>query len=38
MMDPDDAAYQDLVDLVEQFGLGGVTFFSGKTHRIKSPS
>ena len=29
MMDPDDAAYQDLVDLVEQFGLGGVTFFQG---------
>ena len=29
MMDPDDAAYQDLVDMVEQFGLGGVTFFQG---------
>lgn len=28
-MDPDDAAYRDLVDLVEGFGLGGVTFFQG---------
>lgn len=29
MTDPDDAAYQDLVDMVERFGLGGVTFFQG---------
>jgi len=29
MMDPDDAAYQDLVDMVERFGLGGITFFQG---------
>ncbi len=27
--DPDDPAYQELTALVEEFGLGGVTFFQG---------
>ena len=26
---PDDAAHRELIDLVERFGLGGVTFFQG---------
>ena len=28
-MDADDPEYQELVDLVEQFGIGGITFFRG---------